>query len=84
MQIILNSSFLLQDIPTHPDTRLFEVREAFKRIMLLGFRAYIRAYIAFFPPPATLRVPSGGPPWGTSGELAHLRRVLMPCSVSTN
>ena len=41
------SSFLLQDIPRHPDTRLFEVREAFKRsFLLLGFQAHIRAYIA--------------------------------------
>ena len=40
-------SFLLQDIPRHPDTRLFEVREAFKRSLLLGFQAHIPAYIAF-------------------------------------
>ena len=46
------SSFLLQDIPTHPDTRLFEVREAFKRSLLLGFQVHIRAYIAIFSPPA--------------------------------
>ena len=39
------SSFLLQDIPRH-DTRLFEVREAVKRTLSLGFRAYISAYIA--------------------------------------
>ena len=37
------SSFLLQDIPRHPDTRLFEVREAFKRSLLLGFQGHIRA-----------------------------------------
>ena len=41
------SSFLLQDIPRHPDTRLFEVREAFKRNLLLGFQARIRAVLAF-------------------------------------
>ena len=40
------SSFLLQDIPRHPDTRLFEVRGAFKRSLLLDFQAHIRAYIA--------------------------------------
>ena len=56
-------SFLLQDIPRHPDTRLFEVREAFKRSLLLGFQAPIRAYIAIF----HLRRPSGGPPGGSSG-----------------
>ena len=39
------SSFVLQDIPKH-DTHLFEVREAFKRFLLPGFRAYISAYIA--------------------------------------
>ena len=38
-----NSSLLLQDIPRH-DARLFEVREAFKRKLLLGSRAYISAY----------------------------------------
>ena len=35
------SSFLLQDIPRH-DARLFEVREAFKRTLLLGFRASVK------------------------------------------
>ena len=49
------SSFLLQDMPRHPDTRLFEVREAFKRSLLLGFQAHIRAYSAFFSPPAVHR-----------------------------
>ena len=39
------SSFLLQDIPRHPDTRLFEVQEAFKRSLLLCFQAHIRAYM---------------------------------------
>ena len=62
------SSFLLQDIPRHPDTRLFEVREAFKRSLLLDFQAHIRAYIAIFSPPAALRGPSGGPPRGPSGD----------------
>ena len=47
-------SFLLQDIPRHPDTRLFEVREAFKRGLLLDFQAHVRVYIAIFSPPAAL------------------------------
>ena len=52
------SSFLLQDIATH-DARLFEVREAFNRTLLLGFRAaYIWAYIA---KNNRLRGPPGGP-----------------------
>ena len=38
-----------------PNTSLFEVREAFQRTLLLGFRAFIRAYPAMFWPP------SGGP-----------------------
>ena len=54
------SSFLLQDIPRHPDTRLFEVREACKRSLLLGFQAHIRACIALFSPPAALRGPLRG------------------------
>ena len=54
------SSFLLQDIPRHPGTRLFEVREAFIRSLLLGFQAHIRAYIAIFSPPAALRGPLRG------------------------
>ena len=49
------SSFLLQDTPRHPDTRLFQVREAFKWSSLLGFQAHIRAYIAIFS-----RAPAGG------------------------
>ena len=40
------SSFLLEDIPRHPDTPLFEVREAFKRSLLNGFQAHVRAYFA--------------------------------------
>ena len=60
------SSLLFQDIPWHPNTRLFEVREAFKRSLLLDFQARIRAYNAIFSPPADLREPSGGPPGGTS------------------
>ena len=36
-------------IASDPDTRLFEVREAFKSTLLLRFRAYIRAYITIFP-----------------------------------
>ena len=38
-----------------PDTRLFEVWEAFKRSLLLGFQAHIRAYFAIFSSPAALR-----------------------------
>ena len=41
------SSFLLQDIPRH-DTGLFEVREAFGRTFLVGFRAYIYIYSMTF------------------------------------
>jgi len=37
------SSFLLEDIQRH-ESRLFEVRAAFKRTLLLGVRAYISAY----------------------------------------
>ena len=55
------SSFLLQDIPRHPDTRLFEVRGAFKRSLLLDFQAHIRAYIATFPPPAALSATDAEP-----------------------
>ena len=60
---------LIQDIPRHPGTRLFKVREAFKRTLFLGFRAYIRAYIAFF----RLRRHSGGPCGGNTGR----RRVAL-------
>ena len=75
------TSFPLQDIPRHPDTRLFGVREAFKRSLLLGFQAHIRTYIAFFSPPAALRVvppgplrePSGGPCGGLARLLCLLR-----------
>ena len=34
------SSFLLQDIPRHPETRLLEVREAFKRSLLVFRRTF--------------------------------------------
>ena len=34
------SSFLLQDIPRHPDSRLFEVREAFKSSLLVFRRIF--------------------------------------------
>ena len=44
-----------------PDTRLCEVREAFKRTSFrLGFRAYIRAYIVAFPTSTALRGASRG------------------------
>ena len=74
------SSFLPQDIRRHPDTRLFEVREAFKRSLLLEFEAHIRAYIAFF----RLRGPTGGapgplpggPPAAPSGGLRATRHAL--------
>ena len=66
------SSFLLQDTPRHPDTRLFEVREAFKRSLLLRFQAHIRPYTSqFFRLRAALRGPSGGP----CGGLARLRHA---------
>ena len=71
------TSVLLLDIPRHPDTRLFEVREAFKRSLLLGFQARIRAYIAGVSPPAALRGPSGGP----CGGLRGLRRVTRAAGV---
>ena len=59
------SSFLLQDVPRHPETRLLGVREAFIRSLLHGFQAHIRAYTAFFSPPvAALRGPSRGPSRG--------------------
>ena len=61
------SPFLLEDVPRH-DTRLFEVREAFKRTLWLGFRAYISERVANKSPPATLPggLPGGGsaPPHG--------------------
>ena len=66
------SSFLLQDILRHPDTRLFEVREAFERSLLLGLQAHIRAYIAIFSPPAALRGPSGGPLRGACAPPARV------------
>ena len=44
--VSVNSSFLPQDIPRHPDAHLFEVREAFKRTLLPSFGAYMSAYIA--------------------------------------
>ena len=67
LQINRNSSVLFQDIVRHPHTRLFEVREAFKRPSSLCFRTCSRAYIAFFPPPAAL---PGGPPEGPAGGCA--------------
>ena len=53
------SSFL-QDIPRH-DTRLFEVREAFKRTLLLVFAHILEHISQKKTPPATL---PGGPPGG--------------------
>ena len=60
------SAFLLQDVPKH-DARLFEVREGYKRTLLLGYRAYISAYTA-------KKIASGGPPRRTSAP---------PCGVNT-
>ena len=45
--------------PYHNNTRLFEVREAFQRTLLLGFRGHISAYMANKTPPAAL--PGGAP-----------------------
>ena len=55
------SSFLLQDIPKH-DTHRFEVREAFKRTLLPGFRPYFSCILRISPKkmlPAAL--PGGAP-----------------------
>ena len=65
------SSFLLQDNLRHPDTRLFEVREAFKRSLLSDFQAHIRAYTAFFSPPAA----RGGLSRGTLGGGLRARKT---------
>ena len=78
------SSFLLQDIPRH-DTRLFEVREAFKRTLLLGFRAYICSHIAKKSPPAVLPGPLRGARGGCCGgdagplinALVHATHILL-------
>ena len=59
------SSILLQGIPRH-DTRIFEVREAFKRTSFPGFRADISAHISKKTPPASL---PGGPPRAPAGGL---------------
>ena len=63
------SSFLLYDIPRY-DTRLLEVREAFKRTLLLGFRAYISAYFEVY----RKKIAAGGPPGGPSGAPAGSTR----------
>ena len=65
------SSFL-QDIPRH-DTHLFEVREAFKRTLLLGFRAYSSAYYI-----AKNLVSGGSPGGGLRGACAPAARNT-PC-----
>ena len=64
------SSFL-QDIPRH-DARFFEVREAFKRTLMLRFRAYISEYIA------KKKKASGGPPGGAQHALRRLLRSPQP------
>ena len=70
MSVSVISSFLLQDIPRH-DARLFEVREAFKRALLLGFRACISACIAKEKkPPAASRGALRGPLRGVAPRLA--------------
>ena len=56
-QIRLWYSYNKTTLGYDPDTRLFEVREAFKRALLLVFREYIRAYIAKF--------------WGLRGRNRH-------------
>ena len=61
--------FLVRDVPRHPDTRLFEVREAFKRsFLLLGFMAHIRAHLAIF-------FASGGPPGALRGPCNRRRNT---------
>jgi len=81
VQVSVINSFLLEDIPRHRDTRLFEVREAFPRSSLLrGFLAHIRAYpwyIAIFSPPAATRLAS--PVWqkGTKRHPAALAVMMM-------
>ena len=73
------SSFLLQDIPRH-NTRLFEVREAFKRTSLLGFCAYIiSAYIVKKTPPAAL---PGGHARLLRSPQQRPDHYLMPCSLA--
>ena len=54
------SSFLLQDIPRNPDTRLFEVREAFNTVCYLVFRR-IFAHISQFASPVALRATDAEP-----------------------
>ena len=75
------SSFFLQDIPRH-DTCLFEVRKAFERTLLLGFHAYISAYIVKKTSQAAFPGAPPGPPAGglRARVICHaqnaLRRVL--------
>ena len=76
------SSFLLQEIPRRPDTRLSEVREAFIRSLLLGFQAHIRAYMAFFSPPAALRPPPGRKRVGLRATDAEPLINALVCSAS--
>ena len=67
------SALLLQDIPRHPDTRLFEVREAFKRSSLLGFQVYIGAYIAMVYPVVAPGALTGGTAGGLLACAAQTR-----------
>ena len=71
------SSFLLQDIPRH-DPRLFEVRDEFKRTLLLGFRAYSSANFAKKSPPAALPLGPSGP---RAGGLRRATRLASPVAV---
>ena len=65
-------SFLLQDIPRHPDTRLFPGSGGIKTQIVTWFS--VVAYISHF---FRLRRPSRGaiPPKGSSGGLARRRRA---------
>ena len=76
------SSFLLQNVPRR-DTRVFEVREAFKRTLLVGFRAYISAYITTTKnaPPATDAGPLINALIHTAVRLENRPRDLQPRSV---
>ena len=65
---LVSSHKTFQRIPRRPDTRLFEVREAFKRTLLPGFRASVRGLSLFsggpageLCAPAALRVLRAGP-----------------------
>ena len=80
MHTIANKSKQLVSSQRHPKASFFEVREAFKStLLLLYFRASIRANIAILSTSAVLRGRSGMTPGGASGgfcgELARLPRA---------